>query len=174
MTFYAMQMTPQARAAAMVAIVSELERVREGKPTDDIGRRVRTQALSDLQAALDSLRAAEPVEPDRMPQDAVERTVGRVHDAYARFCHGLRCPTRTGGSVMSKHFDDFEPTVVYMPDETLGQTAEAMVEAVGLDIDHVARVLNAPVDDIRQGLLSDAARRALVVLVMDAARNGDE
>lgn len=106
MTTYTVRMTPQARAAAMVALVSELERIREGQPTDDVGRRVRTQALSDLQAAIDSLRGAEPTEDhptplrdaslpelrarlgalvDDMPPEAVERTVGRVHDAYARF-----------------------------------------------------------------------------------------
>lgn len=70
---------------------------------------------------------------------------------------------------MSTH--DTEPGTLYEPDDTLGQTAQAMIDAVGLDVEHVARILGTPADDIRAGLLSDAARRALVVLVADRARN---
>lgn len=86
MTYYRLTLTPQARATALVALVAELERVRDDGPTDDLGKRVRAAAIVDVQDAIDALHGAERTDDDQMPADAVARTVERARDAYSRFC----------------------------------------------------------------------------------------
>lgn len=86
MSTYRLTLTSQVRATALVALVSELERVRDTEPTDTLGRDVRARALNDVQAAIDALHHAEHVEDDPMPADALERTAERVRGAYERFC----------------------------------------------------------------------------------------
>ncbi len=80
--YYDINMTAQARACVMVAVVGELERMRdrqsELEPTDHLGRRVLRDGIADLQDALDSLRAAIPTDVDRMPEAAIQRTLSAI------------------------------------------------------------------------------------------------
>lgn len=85
-------LTGPARTAAIVAVVAELERCRErwhqqhatieqGGTVSAVVMETTEQSVDDLQAALDALRGSD----DAMPDDAIERTVGRARDAYVRF-----------------------------------------------------------------------------------------
>lgn len=86
MSHYDIRMTLQARAVTIIALVGELERTRDKQPTDDLGKRARDDALTTLQDAIDALHGAQRVDEDRMPADAVERTVNRAREAFERFC----------------------------------------------------------------------------------------
>ncbi len=90
------EITGPARAAAIVAVVAELERCRErwhqqhhtleqGGKVSPLDMETTAQAVDDLQAALDALRTATPTNNDQMSSEAVERTVGCVRDSYQRF-----------------------------------------------------------------------------------------